>query len=170
MLLAPQPHLSAVHVAYGTGLRGIRQTLGIMRAYVKAGRIDPAIRQAATTIVFLQPPKDEPSEVRALLQYMQQSVRYVKDVLNVETLSTAEKTLAGRIGDCDDQSVLLAALCESIGYPTRFVVAGYATPGILEHVYLQVCVDGEWIDADPTESHPLGWAPEDPVTVYYEQV
>ena len=101
---------------------------------------------------------------------MRDTVRYVRDVHEVETLQSPDKTIALRVGDCDDQAVLLASLLESVGYPTRFVAAGYAAPGELDHVYLQVCLDGEWLDADPTERMFLGWAPPDPVTLLVEHV
>lgn len=172
MQLAPQPILNATLHRYASGMRGVRQTLAVMRHLVNEGRTDPRIRQAATTAIFLQPERMDFNEASRLLEFVQTSIRYTRDVLDVETVSTAEKTLAGRLGDCDDQTVLLAALLESVGYATRFVVAGYdeSTPGAVEHVYLQTCIDGQWLDADPTERGPLGWAPPDPVSIFYERV
>lgn len=170
MMLAPQPELS-VHVRpMAPGLRGVRQTIAVMRDLVNAGRVDPVIRQAATSIIFLQPEKVPDAEVGKLLEFVQQTIRYTQDVHDVETVSTPEKTLLGKVGDCDDQSTLLAALCESVGYATRFIVAAYDDPKIMEHVYLQICVDGQWLDADPTEDGPLGWAPPDALKIMVERV
>jgi transglutaminase-like putative cysteine protease len=168
MFMAPQPVLSAVHRSYASGVRGVRQTVAIMRQLVNEARTDLRIRQAATSLTFLVPEKFDHGEVAKLLDYCQRSIRYVRDVLDVETLSSAWKTLEGRVGDCDDKSVLLAALCEAIGYPTRFVVAGYESPSVFEHVYCQIAVDGVWLDADPTEREPLGWAPPDPACLMIE--
>lgn len=170
MFLAPQPSLNTTTVYYSPGVRGVAQTVAVMRKMVNEARRDPTIRQTATTVVFLALGFGDHLEVSKLLEFVQTSIRYVKDIHDVETLSTPLKTLQGRIGDCDDQSTLLAALCEAIGYPTRFVVAAYAKAGVLEHVYVQICVDGEWLDADPTERYPLGWFPPDPLTVYIERV
>lgn len=170
MMLAPTPQLSATSRPYAVGLRGVKQTLAVMRNYVMQGRRNMTVRQAATNVTFLTPEKDEPGELLKIFAFVQGNVRYVKDVHDVETLSTAEKTLLGKVGDCDDKSVLLAAMFESVGYPTRFVVAGYNEPGTLEHVWVQVCCDGEWIDADSTEPYPLGWSAPAPVTIYYERV
>lgn len=169
MLLAPQPTLSAVSRYYASGLRGVRQTLAVMRQMVRTAKIDPTIRQLATTLVFNTPEKDEYAEVSALLSFVQQNIRYVKDVHDVETLSSPEKTLAGRIGDCDDQTTLLAALLESVGYPSCFVVAGYSSASVLEHVYLAACVDGQWLTCDPTERGPVGWEPPDALCYMYER-
>ena len=153
-----------------SGINGTWQTLATMRGLVNQYRTDMGIRNAATTAVYLTPEKSELHEVDALYSLVRDNIRYVRDVSGVETLMTPDKTLAARLGDCDDQSVLLAALLESVGYPTRFVVAGYQVPGQFEHVYLQVFAGGDWVDMDPTERKYLGWAPPDPVTLYVESV
>lgn len=169
-MLAPNVPLTTQQLTYSNGLRGVAQTIAIMRQLVRLGRVDPAIRKAAISITFLCPQKSEYREVNALFEYVQKAIRYTQDILDVETLSTPFKTLLQQVGDCDDQSTLLAALCETIGYPTRFVVAGYQDASSVEHVYVQVFVNDEWIDCDPTEFHPMGWAPPEPTALYVERV
>lgn len=169
MLTAPTPHLSGniVHISNGTA--GIYQTLAAMRRMVNQCKTDFTIRQAATSLVFLTPEKDEISEVRAIFEFVRDRIRYTKDIHGVETLSTPDKTLAGMVGDCDDQTTLLASLLEAVGYPTRFVIAGYNGPDY-EHVYLQAWVGGQWIGLDPTEPYPMGWEPPAPTVIAYETV
>ena len=170
MFLAPQVPLSVSLHTYSNGLRGVAQTIGVMRSLVASGKIDPVIRQAAMSIVYLTPEKDSYSEALALFEHVQTRIRYVGDVYGIETIATASKTLLGKGGDCDDKSILLASLMEAIGYPTRFVAAGYSAPGHLEHVYVQVCLDGDWIDCDTTEPYPMGWAGPDAVCFYVERI
>lgn len=141
-----------------------------MRALVRAFRVNPQLRQAASSIIFTTPQRDQLAEADALFSWVRDSVRYVRDVHEVETLQTPLITWQSRLGDCDDQVTLLASLLESVGYPTRFVAAGYAQPGIFEHVYLQALLGVEWVDMDPTEPHALGWAPPDPVALMIERV
>jgi transglutaminase-like putative cysteine protease len=168
MNLAPQVQLSGVSHTYANGLRGVLQTLGVMRQMVNVGKITPELRQAATSIIFLTPERDELAEVSALFEWVRDTIRYVKDVHDVETLSTPDKTLQGKVGDCDDQAVLLATLLEAVGYPTRFVIAGYSSPQQVEHVYLQALIGDDWVDLDPTESGGVGYSPPDPACVYVE--
>jgi transglutaminase-like putative cysteine protease len=151
-------------------MRGIEQTLGTMRQLVNQYRTDLTIRQTATATIVLTPEKNQLAEAEALFELVRDGIRYTRDVHGVETISTPVITLQGRLGDCDDQVVLLASLLESVGYPTRFVVAGYNYPGELEHVYLQALLDGCWIDMDPTEQHPMGWAAPRPVAYAVENV
>ena len=170
MMLAPTPRLSGQIVALADGVRGIEQTLGTMRGLVNQFRTNLDIRQTATATIFLTPEKNQLAEANALFDLVRDGIRYTRDINGVETISTPLMTLQGRLGDCDDQVVLLATLLESVGYPTRFVVAGYNYSGELEHVYLQALLDGCWVDMDPTEHHPMGWAAPRPVAYAIEQV
>lgn len=169
MFLAPTPELTAARVPTLNGAAGVFHTLRVMRAYVDASKTDPRILNAAISVIYLQSEKDAFHEARALFEYVRDTIRYVQDVVGIESLSDPITTLSRQVGDCDDQTTLLAALLESVGYPTRFVVAGYSSADF-EHVYLQVLVNGQWIDADPTEHQPFGWAPPHPTAYYVERV
>ena len=170
MYHAPNVQLSGTSYCLSDGKAGIFQTIRIMRRMVRDYKIDPAIRQAAVNVAFLTPEKMQRAEAQSVFEFVRDNIRYVRDIAGVETLMTPDKTLATRIGDCDDQTVLLASMLESIGYLTRFVVTGYSDPKVLEHVYLQVLIDGAWVNADPTEREPFGYAPPDPVIMYAEKV
>ena len=174
MMLAPLIAFTATPRYMSDGVAGVGQTLRQMRALVKVARIAPAIRQAATNIVWLTPEKDEYSECAALFEFVRDRIRYTRDIHEVETLATPEKTLEGMFGDCDDQTMLLCALFESAGYGTRFVVAAYGDDSVFEpafeHVYCQVFVCGEWIDCDPTEQQAFGWAPPNPTRIAMEKI
>ena len=170
MMLAPTPALSGYVIPLANGFSGVQQTLRMMRQLVNQCKTNTQIRQAATNVIFLTPEKDEYSEAEALFNMVRDSIRYVKDVNDIETLSTPMTTLEGRLGDCDDQTVLLASLLESVGYPTRFVIEGYTTPGEYEHVYMQALVFGQFISMDPTEQKYMGWSPPNPVSQAVEVI
>lgn len=168
MYIAPHITLNGCLVGIPDGVGGIVTTVSTMRKMVNDWRVDPGIISAARSIVFMCPQKDDESEARALFQFVRDRIRYVRDVLGVETLSTPQMTLKTRHGDCDDQATLLATLYESIGFPTRFIVAGYEMPGVYDHVYLQVLVHGEWVSCDPTEPEGFGWDAPDAVAMMVE--
>ena len=152
------------------GAAGIRQTTRAMAQIVRDYRVDPNVRARAITIVQLSQPKDHPAEIRALFDFVRNQIRYVGDVVGIETLQTPDKTLLLRAGDCDDKAILLATLLQSIGFPVRFIVTGYHEPDVFEHVYLAVAMpDGSLLNLDPTEPYPMGWAPSNPVA-YYEEI
>lgn len=170
MFLAPQVALHGTLAPLENGTAGVMQTLAVMRQLVRRYRTDMDVRRAATNVLFLTPERNGLHRASAIFEWVRDHIRYVPDVLDVETLHTPDRVLASRIGDCDDQSTLLAAMFESVGYPTRFVVEGYRDPGQFEHVFVQVQVDGQWLTADPTEQHALGWEPPGAVVSYTERV
>lgn len=169
MLCAPDYPLTGSLQGLPEGAAGARATVRAMRRLVNAGKIDPEMIHRAASLVFLGPEENPHSDIETLYKAVSLGVRYVRDVSGVETLCDPLTTLNRRVGDCDDQSTALATLLEAIGYPTRFVIAGYSG-GIFEHVYLQVWDDYQWLDLDPTKQNGVGWAPENPTITEIERV
>jgi len=162
MYVAPHPDSSALHgvsLCINSGARGVRQTLAVMRSLVRQYRTDLGLLSTARNLIFLAPEKDEMAEAECLFRFVRDQIRYTRDIHDVETVSSPDKTLAFQCGDCDDKTTLLATLAECVGFPTRFVVTGYSAPGQYEHVYLQLLVNNRWVSADPTEPQNLGWEP-----------
>lgn len=169
MYLPTPVTLSGSVNAIPDGSPGIMATLSVMRQLVRRYRSDPQLRAVALNLLALTPEKNALAEVTTLFEFVRDRIRYTGDVLDTETLATPDKTLALRAGDCDDKSVLLATLLESVGYVTRFVVAGYNFPGVFEHVYVSAMLsDGSFIALDPSESAGAGFEPPDPLVYFVE--
>jgi transglutaminase-like putative cysteine protease len=126
-------------------------------------------KKAFKFVSAIVPQFTDAAEASALFDYVQKRIRYVKDVVGVETISDPLTTLNRMVGDCDDKATLLATLLESVGYPTRFVMAGYHGSAY-EHVYLQAFMHGHWVSMDACESQPMGWEPPDPTSYWLESV
>lgn len=144
------------------GVEGVRATLRHMRSLVLEGRKLPAVRALAESITRYLPPKDGRAEINAVFNWIKANIRYVRDIRNVETLSTVERLLRVRTGDCDDMAVLAAALLESIGFRTRFAALGFHG-GEYSHVIAEVKLGtaNSWIPMDCTVgSSYLGWYPQ----------
>lgn len=170
MLIAPRPRFASTLAKAPSGRAGVFHTLKLMREAINEGKINTRILQAATSLIFLTPEKDKLAEAEKLFTFVRDNIRYMQDVHGIETLATPWLTLARGVGDCDDQTTLLGALLESAGYPTRLIMTGY-TDNNYEHVYLQVCIDGEWYSCDATESQlNFGEDPGIPTISYVERV
>ncbi len=166
----PTVAYTAQLAAAPSGAAGNHHTLRLMRGLINAAKVDPSIMRAAHSIIYTQPERDEMAEAAALFHYVRDHIRYVRDVHGVETLCAPATTLQRMIGDCDDQTMLLCALAEAAGYPTRLVMAGYYGTQF-EHVYCQIFAAGEWHDCDATERLALfGWAPDNPTVLFFESV
>jgi transglutaminase-like putative cysteine protease len=168
MRLAPAVSYTGTLQAAPTGFAGAHHTLRIMRAMIEKSRTDPTIIQAAHSIIFLTPERDEFAEVSALFEFVRDNIRYVADVAGIETLTAPPMVLQRRTGDCDDQTALLCSLFESVGYPTRLVMAGYSS-SMYEHVYCQVFTNGVWLDCDPiSRDFVLGDSSSGHVSIFVE--
>ena len=144
-----------------SGPAGTRQTLNIMRSLTRAGKKTPAVRQTAVVLTQGLPQKDYYSEILALYNFVRDRIRYVRDIRDVETLHTPELILQNKQGDCDDKSVLLASLLESLGHRTQFVAVGFQ-PNRYSHVLVEVfnTKTGQWLPLETTEPVEPGWQPK----------
>lgn len=129
-----------------------------MRQLVRQYKKDAAIRQLALQLTKELDQKDYAGEAKALQAYVRDQIRYVRDVTDVETLQTPDKTLEYGAGDCDDKSTLLAALLESIGHPTGFVAVGPNSERFV-HVYTVTRIGQNYVPLETTEPVDIGWAP-----------
>jgi len=129
-----------------------------MRQFVEQYKTHPVIFRLSRELTAHLPQKDFTNEIKALYNYVRDSIRYVRDINGVETIQTPVKTLEFGTGDCDDKATLLAALLESIGAETRFNAMGFRKNHI-SHVSLQVKNGGKWVNLETTEPVDMGWLP-----------
>lgn len=141
------------------GPKGIRHTLKLMSKISRKYKASPVIRELALSIVEHCHEKNWRHEAACLLRFVQNNIRYVRDIQGVETLQTPVQTLRIGQGDCDDTSMLLASLLGAVGHPTRFVAVGNAKDRY-QHVLVQTKIGGKWIWAETTEYWPLGKGPK----------
>lgn len=140
------------------GRQGTIATLRIMRSFVKEGKTLLPVRMKAVALTNGLAQKDYAGEVRSLSNFVRDSIRYVRDVSDVETIQSADFTLTQGAGDCDDKSVLLASLLESLSHPTRFVAVGTDNNNFI-HVYVETLIGQSWIKLETTEPVECGQGP-----------
>lgn len=141
------------------GHAGTDATLRKMRELIRAGKVNPAVRQKAAAIAAAVRPQKYYAEIlRRIHAFVRDEIAYIPDIRDVETLHAPEFILSHKYGDCDDKSVLVASMFESIGFKTKLVAVGN-TPAACSHVYVEVKLGRHWIPVETTENVPLGWAP-----------
>jgi hypothetical protein len=129
-----------------------------------------AIRSEPIIILSRQITRNAPignklAEASLIFDWVVHNVRYVKDTNLVETLISPVKLITEvGAGDCDDLSMLLAALFESVGTPARFVAVktlrydkssgNFSERSGFSHVYTEGWLDGKWIIFDAASASP----------------
>lgn len=156
------------------GTAGLRVKLARLRDLVDVARADPTFRDLALRVVGDVREKDTRGELAAVSRFVRR-LRYTRDPYGVELFHDPRllaAALAGvdggetiPAGDCDDAAALGAALVESLGYPSRFVVGGFLRGDddpTWSHIWYEAMDPrrGEWVTIDDTaKDRPAGWSP-----------
>ncbi len=145
------------------GDAGVHQTIGIMKTLVNGpeGVRSPDVREAA--LEAARGSERGMNEIDSVFGWVKANIEFRGEY--GETLQTPKMTLYYGAGDCDDQSTLIAALLNSLGYQTRFqTMALRDSIDDLSHVYVEVYdrQSRQWMPVDTTvaRSYP-GWEPDD---------
>jgi Transglutaminase-like superfamily len=162
--------LASASTPLADGDAGVSQTIATMNALVDQGVKDPTVNRTAIDIIRGIPAFQQNSDlqrVAAIYNYVLRNFAYVHNPMGPsgekETLRPVIELLHLNAGDCKNMSVLIATLCGTVGYRTRFVTvaADADAPDQFSHVYPEVLVDGAWIPMDCARpGAQLGLAPE----------
>lgn len=166
---APIPHVLG---ELPSGIEGVKATLKLMVRLVLAYKTDPSIIRFTRRILLEcgVPQKDERGEAQCLQRWVRDNIRYVRDVREVETLSTPPEILKERSGDCDDKALLLATLLESVGFVTKFGAIGVRGGGY-SHVLAFVMLGRGPVPAETIlPGVELGWFPPDATSIMWASV
>lgn len=140
------------------GGAGIRATLKAMAKIIQTAKTNINLRELSLSIVANLPAKCWSCEAKAIQRYVQDTIRYVRDIDGIETIATPEKTIEYGQGDCDDMVVLAATLLQVIGHPVRLLAVGFNNEPI-SHVMLETLIGSKWVGMELTEILPLGTYP-----------
>lgn len=142
------------------GRAGVRATLRAMAGLVQREQAEYELIRKARELVQHLPEKAWEAQARVIFFFVRDRVRYVHDPLYVETIAGPLETLKTRAGDCDDKSVLAAALLQAIGHPARFVAVAFdGNP--FSHVFVETMVGQKWRPMELTDRQmPFGEYPE----------
>jgi hypothetical protein len=146
------------------GDAGTAATIAAMRRLIEEGKKDPVVRELAIDILRRARIKayDFAGEARAIYNSVLRNMRFTRDVRGKETLHSARELVRLRMGDCDDFTILMCSLLESVGLATQIktVANDERDPQTFTHVFPEVRINGKWVAADAARRHPaFGKAP-----------
>lgn len=150
------------------GALGAQQTLVAMRQLVVDAVREPA-QQMRDTALRIIGNAGFVGQVRAIQLWVQQHIRYIQDPQSLELVQTPQKTLQWQAGDCDDQSVLVASLLDSIGHPVQFMAMGFKG-GPLAHVVTRTKIGPQWVAVETIRPVALGFLPANITTTYIRDI
>lgn len=144
-----------------------------IKQMVYKGREHPIIRKLTVQILsrkcgsaWCTPEKNHKAEIKAIFDAVRSKIRYVRDTYNKDLYQHPVRTLQFGGGDCDDYSIVLASMLQSVGYPVKLRVIRTKDSEDWNHIYVLVGLPPrqptEWISLDGSVEKAAGWeAPKD---------
>lgn len=148
------------------GDRGARHTLRAMTWLTKAYASEPQVEAAA--LEAAKGAKDRIELAERVRSWVEREIRYQLDPPGNEQVCIPRVTLELGYGDCDDQSVLVAAMLHRLGVPwseIAFVLVA-TDRGNFSHVVAALKVNGAWLPLETIglatvgREYPFGAWPE----------
>lgn len=142
----------------------IEDRVDLIFAEIEQGKADPVIRRILGVILKDVPEKDYMGELQAIFDWVKSNVRYTHDPHKLELFQKPTRAIELKLGDCDDQAIVIGSMIQSIGYPLRLRIIGVSSKQP-EHIY---CMAGlpptendediqAWVAMDATVPNPMGW-------------
>jgi len=141
------------------------RTIAEMHKLVLAAKTDPKFRELALFLTRDGDPKRDwknyYAELENAFNRLRQLYTYRRDPYQVEWVQSPWRTLKDGVGDCDDASILIAAVMGATGAKYRFVTfKASPTRDEWSHVLTEILVPNKgWIAADLSVNRELGFRP-----------
>lgn len=139
--------------------RNLAELATQIRRAVLADCEDPRMREVAATIIrkYGVRTRDDRALARAFQLFSQNHIKFFREFPEIN--SAPWVTLKWGIGDCDDKSRLIAALCKSFRIPVRLAYLTFSTPRrTVSHVWpeVQLRAAGPWVALESVQPWPMG--------------
>ncbi len=139
-----------------------------IQSFIRKGREHPKVRALATQILskkcgdaWCVAEKSWTAEVKAIFAAVRDQIRYTRDFAHKDLYQHPLRAWAARSADCDDFTIVLASLLQSVGYPVHLRVVRTKDAPDWNHIYLTVGVPPtaprQWLPLDASVDQPAGW-------------
>lgn len=146
-----------------SGVAGNAVTVKHMWRLINQDTKDESMINIATAIIRTSNSNDLFAQANALFDWVHKSILYINNPTGVQMIQDPFRTIERRAGACTDQSILIGAMAQAVGFPVRLKTIKNEAPkegeeAEFSHIYPQLYINGRWISADTTvpESY-LGW-------------
>ncbi len=111
--------------------------------------------------------KDKKAEAAAIFRAVRRDVRYLNDIVGLDTYAAPRQTLKTKAEDCDGYAALTCAAMNVAGIECRAKVIRTKRSRTPDHIYNEVQLDGKWVPMDASTNMGPFW--EAPRSMVAEQ-
>jgi hypothetical protein len=112
--------------------------------------------------------RDYEGEVDAIYWWVRKNVRYTRDIHEVELFQRPRRTVETKLADCDDMSILIGSILQSVGYPVILRVIGLGG-NTYQNIYPCAGIPPDepekFKPLDASRGHGPGWEVRENVTL-----
>lgn len=108
------------------------------------------------------PARDTALLAACIQKWVQKHIKYFSEA--PDRWQSPMRTLEWKIGDCDDQAILMASILRGFRVPVRAKFLRWTDPKTRKrkgHVYTQALLNGKWTTLETVRPVKLGWDAED---------
>jgi len=127
-----------------------------LRVLISNAVQSPAIRNLAARVVKNK--ITDTDKAIAIYDYIRNNIRYVREPKGQDIFQPPERTVATRLGDCEDHFALVSAIAKLAGMPVKAKVISQDSI-TFTHIYPLLKVNGKWVPMDTTLGGILGREP-----------
>ncbi len=127
----------------------LRDVVDWMVKFANKGKVDMRVRSLVERLCAGVEPGDYASELFACYAWVDQNIRYMRDIDDVEFLKEPGVLIETKSGDCDDIATLLAAMFMACGNECVFSLVGFKNQPMPSHVFCCVKTPSGLIAYDP---------------------
>lgn len=152
----------------GNNAEKIKDIAKVIARLTWVGKRDRTVRLTALNVLKEAGVKggDWIGEAVAVMKWIQNNFRYTLDPQGMELFQTPRRTIIDKSGDCDDLSILYAAMMASIGHRSAVILTNPKGIPQITHAMGSVNFCGrntpygcKWISVELTKPKPFGWMP-----------
>lgn len=147
-----------------SGTPGTEATLQKMRELVAADQLEAIVRETALTLLNRWRPESTAAGVDYFRRWVRRHVALINEPIEMLhrpawMLRAIQEGPPWPWGDCDDVTMLAAALYLAVGLPTRLTAVRPAGGTDFVHVFPEVFFENAWFVADPVSDRipPADW-------------
>ena len=115
-----------------------KDTVCRMYQLIDQAKTDAKFQELIYPITAGLPNKDYQGEINRIFNWAKRTIRYTRDPYGVEMVQDVWATINRGRADCDDFTILLAAMAEVMGAPSRIVTVSTRADKEPVHVYPEV--------------------------------
>jgi hypothetical protein len=114
--------------------QSVAERLRLVARIIRSGSTEVCIRKWVGKILGGRPARGTKQELEAIFKWVQSNITPTPDPRGFDAFFNPCVTLEAKVGDCDDQTIVIGSILMHIGYPFKLRAVSY-DGRVFSHIY-----------------------------------